>query len=91
MKKGFIFVTSALLALGLASCNNPAPESSQPTASSVNSTAKSTSSAAETSQGPKKELTNVSISLGKDGGFSMKEPAPLIMAKKDQPTLTTPL
>ena len=68
MKKGFIFVTSALLALGLASCNNPAPESSQPTASSVKSTAKSTSSAAETSQGPKKELTNVSISLGKDGG-----------------------
>ena len=68
MKKGFIFVTSALLALGLASCNNPAPESSQPTASIVNSTAKSTSSAAETSQGPKKELTNVSISLGKDGG-----------------------
>ena len=68
MKKGFIFVTSALLALGLASCNNPAPEGSQPTASSVNSTAKSTSSAAETSQGPKKELTNVSISLGKDGG-----------------------
>ena len=68
MKKGFIFVTSALLALGLASCNNPAPEGSQPTASSVNSTAKSTSSAAETNQGPKKELTNVSISLGKDGG-----------------------
>ena len=68
MKKGFIFVTSALLALGLASCNNPAPESSQSTASSVKSTAKSTSSAAETSQGPKKELTNVSISLGKDGG-----------------------
>ena len=68
MKKGFIFVTSALLALGLASCNNPAPESSQPTASIVKSTAKSTSSAAEISQGPKKELTNVSISLGKDGG-----------------------
>lgn len=68
MKKGFIFVTSALLALGLASCNNPVPEESKPTTSSVNSTAKSTSSAAETSQGPKKELTNVSISLGKDGG-----------------------
>lgn len=66
MKKGFIFVTSALLALGLASCNTPAGNS-QP-AESTKSVAKSSSVAKETSQGPKKELKDMSISLGNDSG-----------------------
>ena len=67
MKKGFIFVTSALLALGLASCNAPT-EGSQPVEASTKSTAKSSSVAKETSQGPKKELKDMSISLGNDSG-----------------------
>ena len=69
MKKGFIFVASALLALGLASCNTPA-EGSQPAETSAKSTTKSTSKPAETSTGPKKELKDMSISLGNDSGKS---------------------
>lgn len=67
MKKGFIFAASALLALGLASCTTPT-EGSQPTQSVNKSTSKSTSKAAETSSGPKRELKDVTISLGNDSG-----------------------
>jgi len=67
MKKGFIFAASALLALGLASCNTPAG-GSEPTQSATKSADKSTSSAPMTSKGPKKELKDLSISLGNDGG-----------------------
>ena len=67
MKKGFIFAASALLAFALASCNTPA-DSSQPAEASTKSTAKSSSKPAETSTGPKKELKDISISLGNDSG-----------------------
>ena len=65
MKKGLFFATSALLALGLASCAPADQTDSKPALSSVS---KSTSDAPATSKAPKKELKNLSISLGNESG-----------------------